>query len=90
MRKTMSDVRGKRWCFTTHESTFVEHMSCTDFKQMIDHSWEVEFKGGSAPFLAELVIICTNWHPKNWWELNERQDEQALLRGMNPPIGIMY
>ena len=70
---------------------FKGHMSITEFKQMINHSaWQVEYKGGSTPFLAELVIICTNWDPTQWWDTTDRADEEAIIRRMNPPIGSRY
>ena len=70
---------------------FKGHMSCTDFKQMIDHSpWQVEYKRGSTAFLARLVIICTNWDPSDWWDTDSRMDEEALVRRMNPPVGTRY
>lgn len=56
----------------------------TYLNMMLDrHPMQVEWKGGSYPFLAKRVIITSNYHPKSWYDFENPEKRlcwPALLR----------
>lgn len=60
-------------------------MSLVYFLQIIDiYPVQVETKGGFVPFAAELIIITTNIHPRDWYDFSTRPTQyRAIARRVN-------
>jgi len=69
---------------------FHHTISITQFKELVNQTpYRIAKKGSRAPFVADLLIILSNFDPRSEWWPNQRGTENyaAAMRRMDPPLG---
>lgn len=69
---------------------FHHTISITQFKELVNQTpYRVAKKGTRVPFVADLLIILSNFNPRSEWWPNQRGTENyaAAMRRMDPPLG---
>lgn len=74
-----------------------------EFKRIVDSGgFQVEVKGGTAEFVAKLVLFTSNYNPRSWYPSlvfdsvpggtgsRQSDDFHAFTRRLEPPIGRTY